>query len=204
MKLVLLGPPGSGKGTQAKMLSKEFKLKQISTGDLLREEAKKNTHLSKKINEILSQGKLLSDDVVFGILKQSLPQDNFILDGFPRTTSQAKMLDNLIKPDFVFLIDVKDDCIIERVVNRRMCPKCGRIYNLKTNKPKNDNLCDVCGLPLVQREDDKEEVVRKRLEEYHNQTEPVLDYYATRVIKIDGGRPIEDVFKEILSKIKQA
>ncbi|MDK2849577.1 MAG: adenylate kinase [Candidatus Woesearchaeota archaeon] len=203
MKIVLLGPPGSGKGTQAKILSEKLGLKHISTGDLLREETKKETPLSKKIKEILDEGKLISDEFVFEILKQNLPSDNYILDGLPRTVSQAKMLDDMVKIDFIFLIDVEDEFIVERIVNRRMCPKCGRIYNLKTNKPKNDTLCDVCSVPLIQRDDDNEEVVRKRLSEYHNQTEPVLDYYSSRLIRIDGEKPIEEVTQQILSKINR-
>ncbi len=203
MIIVLLGPPGSGKGTQAKMIAEEFGLRHISTGDLLRDEAKKDTPLARKIKEVLEQGKLLSDQLMLEILMNSLPDDNYILDGFPRTVSQAKMLDDIADIDFVFLIDVSDSSIIERIVNRRLCSKCGRIYNLKTNPPKDDNLCDVCGLPLVQREDDKEEIVRKRLEEYHKQTEPVIKYYDKRLIRINGERPIADVFKEIASIIKE-
>jgi len=203
MIIVLLGPPGSGKGTQAKMIAEEFGLRHISTGDLLRDEAKKDTPLARKIKEVLEQGKLLSDQLMLEILMNSLPDDNYILDGFPRTVSQAKMLDDIADIDFVFLIDVSDNSIIERIVNRRLCSKCGRIYNLKTNPPKDDNLCDVCGLPLVQREDDKEEIVRKRLEEYHKQTEPVIKYYDKRLIRINGERPIADVFKEIASIIKE-
>ncbi|MEM4155955.1 MAG: adenylate kinase [Archaeoglobaceae archaeon] len=210
MNLILLGAPGAGKGTQAKIITDNFKIPQISTGDMLREAVAKGTELGKKAREYMNQGKLVPDEVVIGIVKERLKQkdceNGFILDGFPRTIAQAEALDTMMselgkKIDAVININVSEDEIVKRIVNRRICKKCGAIYHLIYDPPKKSGVCDKCGGELYQRDDDKEEVVRERFKVYRKNTEPLIEYYKRKGIlyEVDGTKDIEKVKAEILS-----
>ncbi len=208
MNLILLGPPGSGKGTQAKLIVEKYGIPQISTGDMLREAVAKGTELGKEAKKYMDAGKLVPDEVVIGIVKERLQQPDcekgFILDGFPRTIPQAEALDKILeelgkKIDAVINIQVPEEEIVKRIVNRRTCKNCGAVYHLIYNPPKEDNKCDKCGGELYQRDDDKEEVVRQRYKVYKEQTEPLVEYYAKKGVlyNIDGTKSIEEVFAEI-------
>ncbi len=202
MILVFLGAPGAGKGTQAKKLAQDMNLKHISTGDMLREEIKKETSLGKRAKEYMDRGELVPDELIIAMIEQALPKDSgIVLDGFPRTVAQAQALDEMLKKHHkkvscALLFDVEDEVIVERLSGRRVCPKCGAIYHIKYSPPKVDNVCDVCSTTLIQRDDDKEEVVRKRLKVYKEQTAPVIEFYAQKnklkTIKATGS--IEDIY----------
>lgn len=188
MNLILLGAPGAGKGTQALELSKILKIPHISTGDIFRDNIKRNTELGITANSYISQGKLVPDEITIAIVKDRLSQpdceNGFILDGFPRTIPQAKALEGILglsgrKIDWIINIVVNDDIIVERLSERRVCPACGETYHMKYN-PGKDDLCAKCGSALVQRDDDKPEVIRNRIEEYHKATEPLVDFYRHR------------------------
>ena len=189
MKIIFLGPPGSGKGTYASRVQAKFGWPQISTGDLLREEVKKNTEIGKKADSYMKEGKLVPDEIVLSILKERVSQDDckngFILDGFPRTIEQAKELEKITGIDVVVNLMVPKEIIIDRLSSRRVCRKCGAVYNIKSMKPKVDGICDKCGGELYQRKDDTIEVIEKRFEIYHEQTAPLIDFYKDRGILID-------------------
>jgi len=180
----MLGPPGAGKGTYASRLTVRLGIPHISTGDMVREEIKKQTDLGLKIKEYSDRGALVPDEIIIKLLAERLgkPDCNrgFILDGFPRTISQAEALENIAKIDLVINLNVPDDIIIARLSNRLICSKCGAIYNLLTLKPKKEGVCDKCGGKLYQREDDKPEVIKERLNVYRKQTEPLIEYYAKK------------------------
>jgi len=202
MKIVIIGPPGSGKGSQAELLQKKLKLKHIPVGEILRQEIRKNTSIGKKV-KLISKGSLAPDHVVNKLIYKNLKgKNNFVLDGYPRHLEQAKYLDKLTKIDKVFLLDVPNNLIIRRLSNRRVC-KCGESYNLLTKKPKKDLLCDKDNKKLYQRNDDKPEIIKKRLKVFKNGTKPVLDYYKKKnlLIIIDASKLIEDVFNEIKNKL---
>lgn len=210
MNLILLGGPGAGKGTQAKLIVEKYKIPQISTGDMLREAVKQGTELGKKAKEYMDKGELVSDEIVIGIVKERLKQPDcdrgFILDGFPRTIAQAEALDKILdeigkKIDAVINIQVPEEEIVKRIVNRRTCKNCGAIYHLIYSPPKEPNKCDKCGGELYQRDDDKEETVRERLRVYREQTEPLIEYYQKKGIlyNVDGTKDINGVFEEIKS-----
>ncbi len=214
MNLILLGPPGSGKGTQAKLIVEKYGIPQISTGDMLREAVAKGTELGKEAKKYMDAGQLVPDEVVIGIVKERLQQPDcekgFILDGFPRTIAQAEALDKILeemgkKIDAVINIQVPEEEVVKRIVNRRTCKNCGAVYHLIYNPPKEDNKCDKCGGELYQRDDDKEETVRKRYQVYKEQTEPLVEYYAKKGIlyNIDGTKSIEEVFAEIDSILQK-
>ncbi len=214
MNLILLGAPGAGKGTQAKLISEKYGIPQIATGDILREAVTSGTELGRKAKEFMDRGELVPDEIVIGIVKERLAQpdceNGFILDGFPRTLIQAEALDNILaemnkKIDAVINIDVSEEEIIKRITYRRTCKKCGAIYHLIYNPPKEDKKCDKCGGELYQRDDDKEETVRERFRIYRERTEPLIDYYKKKGLlhNVDGTKNIKDVFREIEDVLKQ-
>jgi adenylate kinase len=184
MKLVIFGPPGSGKGTYASRLQARLGIDVIATGDLLREVMKEETPLGRKVKGFVEKGQLVPDDVVIQVLKQRLRRSSsekgFILDGFPRTIEQARALEKLIKVDCVIRLTVPDWIIIERLSSRRICRSCGEVYNIRFLKPKVDGICDKCGGQLYQRSDDMPEVIKSRIGVYERQTEPVLQYYGKK------------------------
>ncbi len=208
MYLILLGAPGAGKGTQAKMIMKKYDIPQISTGDILRNEVSEQTALGKKAKDIMERGELVSDDIILSMVENRIAkpdcQNGFILDGFPRTIPQAEGLDEIIRKNprinlKVVEIVVPEEKIISRLTSRRVCSNCGKDYNLNLNPPPPDGRCTVCGGEIIQRDDDKESTIRNRLKVYRQQTEPLVDYYSNKGIlfRIDGQRPVNQVFEEI-------
>ncbi|AEA34312.1 adenylate kinase [Hippea maritima] len=208
MILILLGAPGVGKGTQGVLISKEYGIPQISTGDILRKEVREETELGKKAKVYMDKGELVPDEVIIGMMENRIKDDDckngFILDGFPRTVAQAEAFDGMLKKnrlelDKVLLIDVPEEEIVDRLTGRRVCPNCGAVYHIKNNPPKNDNLCDKCGSKLIQRDDDKEDTVRNRLEVYKKSTMPLIDYYTKtgKLIKINGVGSIDEIFSRV-------
>lgn len=213
MQLILLGPPGAGKGTQAKRLSENFHIPKISTGDILREAMQKGTSLGLKAKSYMDSGQLVPDDVVIGIVEERLKgeecSNGWILDGFPRTLQQAYVLDKILKGmntsiEHVFSLEVKEEEIIKRLSGRRSCEKCHSAYHIYFNSSKRDGICDSCGGRLIQRNDDKEDTVRERLKVYKEKTEPLVKYYLERNLleKIDSDGDIENVFKRICSHVQ--
>lgn len=204
-RLILIGPPGAGKGTQARNLSEKFKLAHISTGDILREHRKQGTELGKQAAAYMDSGKLVPDELIVTMVAEKLAGDGgFVLDGFPRSEMQAQLLDKMLAKvehpiNRVILLLVPDDELVERLSLRRSCPTCQRTYHLKSNPPKKEGFCDSDGSELIQRKDDKEDVIRNRLKVYHEQTEPVLRHYKDQpgVIEIDGRQSIEQVEKQV-------
>ena len=210
MKILLLGPPGGGKGTQSKFLMSKFNIPQISTGDMLRAHVKNDTILGKKAKEFMNKGELVTDSLILDMMEVRFQEkdceNGFILDGFPRTIKQAEGLDELFqktnqKLDYVIVIDVEDDEIVSRMGGRRMHPESGRVYHIKYNPPKNEGKDDVTNEPIIIRDDDKEETVRNRLLVYHNQTKPLINYYRQNVININGSQPIDKVKSSIIEKL---
>ena len=202
--LIFLGSPGAGKGTQAEKLVEEKGFVQLSTGDILREAVKKGTDLGKKAKEYMDAGKLVPDDLIIEIIEEKLKElegKDIILDGFPRTIPQAEALEKMLphvgrKLDAVILFDVPDEVVIERISGRRIDPKTGKVYHVKYNPPPP-------GVEVIQRDDDKEEVVRNRLKVYHEQTAPLIEFYKNKnILKVlDATKPPEEVYKELLSVI---
>ena len=207
MKLVIFGPPSAGKGTQAQKLSKKYGIPQIATGDLLREHVAKKTPIGIKVKAILDAGKLGPDDLIEQIIKDRVSQpdcrNGYLLDGFPRTMNQAKELEKMTDVDLVLNIAVDHKALIERAVGRRICPKCAAVYQVKSNPPKKSGTCDKCGTSLVQRDDDKEETVRKRLRVYQEQTAPLIEHYRSKgkLVDIDGSRGIDGVFDQMVKAV---
>ncbi len=207
MKLIFIGPPGSGKGTQAKRLASRFDIPHISTGDMLREAVSEGSPLGQQAAPIMAAGGLVPDDLMIGIIKERLgksdAQKGFILDGFPRTLVQAEKLDGIVGNGEdtlrVLQLLVPDDAIVRRITMRRTCAQCGAIYHLENNPPANDSVCDRCGAEVIARPDDTEEAVRKRLESFHRQTMPVATYYKAKSIlrEVDGVGPLDVVFERI-------
>ena len=194
MRLILLGAPGAGKSTQANFIKEKYNIPQISTGDMLRAAIKAGTELGVAAKKVMDAGGLVSDDIIIGLVQERLQQpdcaNGYLFDGFPRTVAQAdSMKDNGVAVDYVLEIDVPDDSIIERMDGRRVHPGSGRVYHVKFNPPKVDNKDDVTGEDLVQRDDDKAETVKKRLDVYHNQTEVLLGYYNTWAQTGEPGAP---------------
>lgn len=209
MRIVLLGPPGIGKGSYAKELSKRLGIPHISTGDIFREEIKKETELGKKVKKYVEKGELVPDEIVIEVVRNRLSQPDcqkgFILDGFPRTLIQAKALNEITKIDIVFNFEAPIDVIIDRVSGRRICRKCGAIYHIRYNPPKKNGICDICGGELYQREDDKPEIVKHRLELYDKQFKPIVEYYEKKglLVTINAARKINEVVDECISIIKK-
>lgn len=215
MKIIIFGAPGVGKGTQAKVISKKKHIPHISTGDILRTAVQKGTELGKQAKEIMDRGDLVPDDLMIKLIDEVLhddkAKDGFILDGFPRTIEQAKILDSVLnKLDdnsgaIVIHLDADDELIVNRLSKRRACSACGNIVNL--NYIEDDSTCPYCGSKntFVKRKDDEEDIIRNRLRVFHETTEPVINYYRdkTEVIEINGSRPVEDVTAEILDKLDQ-
>ncbi len=216
MRIILLGPPGAGKGTQAGFIRERFGIPQISTGDMLRAAVKAGTPLGLAAKKVMDAGQLVSDDIIIGLVKERLKEPDcaagYLFDGFPRTIPQADAMRSAgVKVDFVLEIDVPDADIIERMSGRRVHPGSGRTYHVKFNPPKAPDRDDVTGEPLVQRDDDKEEVVRKRLEVYHAQTSVLVDYYAKwaasgdaqapRYRKVSGVGPVEEIKRRVFEAL---
>lgn len=209
MKLMFLGAPGAGKGTQAEIVSKNHSIPTISTGALLRTAMKEGTELGLKAKAFISAGELVPDDVVIGIIKDRFGEDDckngFILDGFPRTVPQAKALEDMkIEMDLVISIEVSDESIIKRMGGRRLCSECGASYHTEHIPPKKEGVCDTCGGALMIREDDKPETVISRLEVYHKQTEPLKEFYSERgkLVLVNGSDTIENITAEIEKKLE--
>ena len=209
MRLILLGAPGAGKGTQAEILCERLNIPTISTGNMIREAMKSGTEMGLKAKEYAENGKLVPDEVVIGIVDERLRQDDckngFILDGFPRTIPQAEALDRMgIIIDRVVDINVPDEVITRRVSGRRACLDCGSTYHIETKKPQVEGICDRCGSTLVQRKDDLPETVQERLHVYHAQTEPLRDYYAAagKLLVVDGQQGIQEIAEQTLELLK--
>lgn len=208
MKIVMLGAPGAGKGTQAKMIASKYQVPHISTGDIFRANIKNGTELGKKAKEYMDQGLLVPDELTVDLVIDRLSQDDckkgYILDGFPRTIPQAEALDAALakrgeKMDFAINVDVPDENIISRMSGRRACTGCGATYHIVYNPSKKGDVCEVCGETLILRDDDKPETVQKRLIVYHDQTQPLIDYYTGQSIlkTVDGTQDMNDVFAAI-------
>lgn len=209
MKLVLVGCPGAGKGTQAKKLSKHYGIAHISTGDLLRDQIARGTELGKKVSKIMEEGGLVSDDIVSAMLAERIKADDckkgYILDGYPRNLAQAEGLEAITGPlDKVVCIEVEDSIIVDRMTGRRSCPKCNAMFHTKYNPPKVEGVCDVCGEKLIQRKDDNEETVVNRLKVYHDTTAPLIDFYGKKGIlaKVNGVGDIEGIFAEVCKALE--
>ena len=208
MKIVLLGPPGAGKGTQAKSISNRYSIPHISTGDIFRKNISENTPLGIEAKSYMDNGQLVPDEVTINMVKDRLQQDDckngYLLDGFPRTVHQAEALDNFLTEreesiDTALLIEVPKEFILERMTGRRVCPSCGASYHIKFNPPTNNGKCDLCGSDVIQRKDDTEETVKERLDVYENQTQPLIDFYKNKkqLSVVDGTQAINEVFESI-------
>ena len=211
MRILLLGPPGGGKGTQSKFLMEEYGIPQISTGDMLRAHVSRNTTLGIQAKQAMDKGELVSDSLILGMMeirfKDADCKKGFILDGFPRTITQAKGLDVLLDKinqelNYVILINVNDNNIVNRMGGRRMHPNSGRVYHIEYNPPKIEGKDDITNEDLIIRDDDKEKTVRNRLNVYQNQTKPLIEYYNKNMIIIDGAQPIQTVKNNITNKLK--
>src|SRR5690606_5314320 len=219
MNLLLLGAPGAGKGTQGALIAERYGIPKISTGDLLREAVREGTPLGQKAKSYMDAGELVPDEVMLGLIQEVLTEDGtpdeavergFVLDGFPRTLRQAEGLDRLLdeigRPlDAVIVVSVPDDVLIRRLSGRRTCANCGAVYNVYLEPPRTAGTCDRCGGPLVERPDDTAATVRRRLEIYQEQTEPLIAYYErsrTPVYRVDGDRPVEEVQRAIMGLLE--
>lgn len=209
MNLILLGPPGAGKGTQAKLICEKFSIPAISTGNILRDATKSGTAKGNEIKAIIDAGNLVPDDIILDIIRERIAKDDcangFLLDGFPRTIPQAKALDEMgVEINKVILIEVEDSAIINRMSQRRVCDNCGASYHLAHKKPVNEGVCDDCGGKLICRKDDTPETVKDRLSVYHNTTEPLISYYeqSQRLCTVDGQQSMENVFSSIISALR--
>ncbi|MBO4377305.1 MAG: adenylate kinase [Lachnospiraceae bacterium] len=208
MKIIMLGAPGAGKGTQAKMIAKEYGIPHVSTGDIFRANIKEGTELGKEAKGYMDKGLLVPDELTVKILLDRVAKDDckngYVLDGFPRTIPQAEVLEDALnklndKIDYAIDVNVPDENIIKRMSGRRACLKCGATYHIEHVPPKKEGICDVCGEPLVLRDDDKPETVKNRLDVYHKQTQPLIDFYSERNIlkTVDGTVDMMDVFNAI-------
>ncbi len=209
MNIILLAPPAAGKGTQAEILMNTYNLNHISTGDLLRKASQEESAFGRELKQIMESGNLVSDDIVLEVLNRYLDQTtnfNLLLDGFPRNIYQAKTLDKILekksqKIDYVFLLNVEKEILLNRIVGRRLCKSCGAIYNVGIDplKPKVDSICDKCGNPLIARKDDNEKTFQIRYQEYETQTKPLIQYYQNQGVlyEIDSSISKEETFKQI-------
>lgn len=212
MKMILLGPPGVGKGTQAQILSREYRIPQISTGDILRSAIQAGSELGKRANQYMSKGELVPDEIMLGLIRERLfgdnPPEGYILDGFPRTLVQAEALNQLFaenktRLDIVLLLDADEELILKRLSSRRVCRKCKAVYNLLTQPPAVDGICDKCGGPLYQRDDDKIETIQNRLAVYRRQTEPLINFYKSiNLLKtVDSSGNPREVHQNIMKQL---
>lgn len=210
MKIIMLGAPGAGKGTQAKKIASKYEIPHISTGDIFRANIKNGTELGKKAKSFMDQGLLVPDELTVDLVMDRIQKEDckngYILDGFPRTIPQAEALDQALKAlgdklDYAIEVDVPDENIVKRMAGRRACVHCGATYHIVHAPTKVENICDVCGGDLILRDDDKPETVTKRLTVYHNQTKPLIDYYKEEGIlaTVDGTADLEDVFKAVVT-----
>ena len=210
MKIIMLGAPGAGKGTQAKQIAAKYEIPHISTGDIFRANIKEGTALGMEAKSYMDKGQLVPDELTVKILLDRVSKDDckngYVLDGFPRTIPQADVLDKAVselndKIDYAINVDVKDDNIIRRMSGRRACLNCGATYHIVNVPPKKEGICDTCGSELVIRDDDKEETVKARLLAYHEQTQPLIDYYDNKGIlkEVDGTKDMNDVFADIVN-----
>lgn len=208
MRIIMLGAPGAGKGTQAMLIAEEYGIPHISTGDIFRANIKNNTELGKKAKEYMDQGLLVPDELTCDLVVDRISQDDakngYVLDGFPRTIPQAEALTEALKKrneaiDFALDVDVPDENIVSRMSGRRACLNCGATYHIVFAAPKKEGVCDICGKELVLRDDDKPETVQKRLTVYHEQTQPLIEYYKNAGVlhKLDGTKDINDIFASI-------
>jgi len=204
MKLVLIGAPAAGKGTQAARLVEHYSIAHISTGDMLREEVAKETPLGKEAKSIMAAGGLVSDEIIIAMVKERIKKDDcangFILDGFPRTVIQAEKLDEMVTLDGAVYINAPDDVMLERLTARETCPKCGATYNKLFVPSKIAGICDTCGEKLTQRKDDTLEAGKARLETFHNQSEPLVEYYMNKgiLVEVNGTASVENITKAII------
>ena len=209
MKIIMLGAPGAGKGTQAKKIAEKYQIPHISTGDIFRANIKGGTELGMKAKTFMDQGMLVPDEITIGMLMDRIGQEDcingYVLDGFPRTIPQAESLTKALaergeKVDYAINVDVPDENIINRMGGRRACLACGATYHITFNPPVKEGICDTCGQELVLRDDDKPETVKKRLDVYHQQTQPLIDYYKNAEIlaEVDGTQPMDAVFQGIV------
>jgi adenylate kinase len=210
MKIIMLGAPGAGKGTQAQMIADKYNIPHISTGDIFRANIKNGTELGKKAKEYMDKGLLVPDELTVQLLLDRVANDDckdgYVLDGFPRTIPQADVLDAELtklgdKVDFAVNVDVPDENIVRRMSGRRACLKCGATYHIEHIPPKKEGICDTCGSELVQRDDDKPETVQNRLKVYHEQTQPLIEYYGKKDIlkNVDGTKDMQEVFTDIVN-----
>lgn len=210
MKIIMLGAPGAGKGTQAKLIAEKYGVPHISTGDIFRANIKNGTELGKEAKKYMDKGQLVPDQLTVKILLDRVAQDDcskgYVLDGFPRTIPQAEVLDEALtklgdKIDYAINVDVPDENIINRMSGRRACVTCGATYHMVHVPPKQEGVCDTCGNELILRDDDKPETVKNRLTVYHEQTQPLIDFYTKRNIlkTVDGTRDMQDVFQEVVA-----
>ena len=209
MKIIMLGAPGAGKGTQAKKIAEKYQIPHISTGDIFRANIKNGTELGMKAKAFMDAGGLVPDEITIGMLLDRIQEadceNGYVLDGFPRTIPQAESLTKALGEmgeaiDYAINVDVSDEKILKRMSGRRVCPACGATYHIESNPPKKEGICDVCNQALVIRDDDKPETVKKRLEVYHNQTEPLIAYYQKAGVmkEVDGAMNMEDGFQSIV------
>ena len=211
MRIVLLGPPGAGKGTQCKRIMERYGLVHLSSGDILRAERAAKTELGKKAQSFMDSGALVPDEVIVGMMAgavKNAADTGYMLDGFPRTVVQAEALYKALegagqKIDVLLNLQIDDDVVIDRITGRRSCPECGRVYHIENLKPRQDGICDQDQAELIQRSDDQAEVVKNRLKTYHEQTEPVLGYYKKNntVFDIDSNRAIDEITEDIFQKL---
>lgn len=212
MRLILLGPPGAGKGTQAEFVAKEYNVPHISTGDIFRKNIKEGTELGSKAKAFIDEGKLVPDSLVVEIVEDRLNESDtakgFLLDGFPRTVFQAEELDKVLNKKSeimtaVINIQVDPEILVRRAVGRRICKSCGQTYHVEFNAPKVEGVCDKCDGELYQRSDDNESTVKNRIDVYINETSPLIDFYTkqNKIINIDGDQPIQDVFGDIVKSL---
>lgn len=210
-RIVLLGAPGAGKGTQARFMSQSYLVPQISTGDILRNEISQQSEIGKEAQKIIAQGLLVSDDVVVKLVRNRIDQDDcvngYILDGFPRTVPQAMaMQKNSIAVDYVVLIDAKDDVILQRLSGRRVCSSCNRMYHVQLKPPVSEGICDACGGQLIKRKDDEIETIKRRIDVFRKQTAPLIQHYnsteGVEFVVVDGGATREETPEVIFSRIQ--